>query len=185
MEQAPAKLWKKSLASDDDDVLPSLPIPHLVSHQAERCEYAAGSTDNPCTSVDLDSPCVKANEHGEDEKASTSPYDSTLIPEMLRLQPSELPADLRDRPYNFCRTTTVANLRKMAKTVSATTQGTKATLSTNVFVEAWKRISSVPQNEINEIITEWHRFCPCGDGYSYRDWLESPSESASCRPSKL
>jgi hypothetical protein len=59
----------------------------------------------------------------------------------------------------------------MEKAVSAPTQGTKATLSTKVFVETWIRISSVPQNES---ITEWHRCCPCGDGSSYRDWLESP-----------
>jgi hypothetical protein len=88
MEQAPAKLWKNSLVPDDDDVLPTLPTPHLVSHQAERCKYPAGSTDNPCLSVDLDSPCVKANEHGEVEKASARPYYSTFVPEMLRFQPS-------------------------------------------------------------------------------------------------
>jgi hypothetical protein len=172
MEQAPAELWNNSLVPDEDDVLPSLPIPHLVSHPAERCEYAAGSTDNPCLSVDLYSPCAKSNEHREDKKASASPYDSMFVPEMLRLQPSELPADLRHRACNFCRITTVANLRKMAKAVSAPTQVTKANLSTNVFVETWKRIISVPQNES---ITEWHRCCPCGGGSSYQDWLESPT----------
>jgi hypothetical protein len=88
------------------------------------------------------------------------------------LQPSELPSDLRDRVYTFCRATTVVNLRKMTKIVSAPTHATKATLSTNVFLHAWKRISTLPEIER---YAGWHGCCPCGNGSSYREWLESPT----------
>jgi hypothetical protein len=86
------------------------------------------------------------------------------------LQPSELPKDLRDRAYSFCKTTTVANLRKIAKVVNAPTQGAKASLSTVVFSEAWMRVAALP---VAERLAEWHRCCG-GDGLRYRDWLESP-----------
>jgi hypothetical protein len=104
-------------------------------------------------------------------KGSADLYDSKLLPVVLRFQPSELPVDLSNRVYNFCRTTTVASLRKMAKAVCAPTQGAKAALATTVFAEAWKRKRAVSEGDR---ITEWLRFCPCGDGSSYRDWLESP-----------
>jgi hypothetical protein len=72
MDPAPTKLWKCFLVPDEDGVLRSLPIPHLVSHQADRYEYAAGSADTPMIPVDLDSPCFKKKDRGEDKKASAS-----------------------------------------------------------------------------------------------------------------
>jgi hypothetical protein len=60
----------------------------------------------------------------------------------------------------------------MAKIVSAPTHGTKATLSTNVFLYAWKGIPTLPEIER---YAEWHRCCPCGNGSSCREWLESAS----------
>jgi hypothetical protein len=64
----------------------------------------------------------------EATEASANPYETNFVPEELRLQPSELPSDLRDRVYTFCRATTVANLRKMAKIMSAPTHETKGDL---------------------------------------------------------
>jgi hypothetical protein len=66
---------------------------------------------------------------------------------------------------------TVANLRKMATIVRASTPGAKTTLSTNVSCHGWKWITTLPELER---YNEWHRCCPRGDGSSYRDWLESP-----------
>ena len=100
-----------------------------------------------------------------------NPYAPTYIPEVLRLQPSELPTTLLDRAYNFCRYTTVANLRKMARKVGAPTSGAKIALSTAVFADLSRRLSAFSDSDQ---VAEWYRCCPCGDGGSYREWLESP-----------
>ena len=65
-----------------------------------------------------------------------------ITPELLRLQPFDLPVDLRDRVYNFCRRTTVENLRNMARVVGAPTSGSMNTLSTSVFAEVSKRLAA-------------------------------------------
>jgi hypothetical protein len=49
--------------------------------------------------------------------------------------------------------------------------GRRATLSTKVFLYAWTRILTLPEIER---YAERHHCCPCGDGSSYREWLESP-----------
>jgi hypothetical protein len=79
---------------------------------------------------------------------------------VLRLQPSELSKYLRDLAYNFCKTTTFANLRKIAKVLNAPMQGAMASLSTVFFSEAWMRVAALP---VAERLAEWHRCCG-GDG---------------------
>jgi hypothetical protein len=122
------------------------------------------------STLDTQLPRTDENDDVVIAEPSANPYALTFLPEQLRLQPSELPSDLRDRVYNFCRSTTVATLRKIAKTVAAPTQGSKAALSTNVFAEAWRRVAAV--SEQNRV-AEWHRICG-GDGSSYQEWIESP-----------
>jgi hypothetical protein len=136
----------------------------------ESPDYAQGLGECLSTATPP-SPRPDANDEVVIAEPSTDPYAPTFLPEVLRLQPSELPTDLRDRIYNFCRANTVANLRKMAKSVAAPTQGSKAALSATVFAVAWKRVAAVSEQSR---AAEWHRCCPCGDGSSYRDWLESP-----------
>jgi hypothetical protein len=65
----------------------------------------------------------------------------------------------------------VANLRKMARVVGAPTSGAKNTLSTTVLAEVSKRLAASSHRDRE---TEWYRCCACGDGSSYKEWLESP-----------
>jgi hypothetical protein len=65
----------------------------------------------------------------------------------------------------------VANLRKMARVVGVPTCGAKNTLSTTVFSEVSKRLAAYSHCDRE---TEWYRCCACGDGSSYKEWLESP-----------
>jgi hypothetical protein len=112
---------------------------------------------------------------GDLVEPSTNPYDPTFIPELPRLQPSELPVDLRVRIYNLYRRTTVENLRKMAKMVVTPISGAKNTLkntfTTSVFAEVSKRLAAYSHCDME---TEWYQCCACGDGSSYKEWLEYP-----------
>jgi hypothetical protein len=183
MEKSPAERSVSPAFPDDESIRPALQTALFASDPDETFEAPATLPDYLKRSEECDPNRTAATEPPDtgvsyglaDPSAagqgSADPYDSKFLPEVLRLQPSELPDDLRDRIYNFCRTTTVANLRKMAKAVCAPTQGAKAALATSVFAEAWKRIRAVSEGDR---IAEWLRCCPCGDGSSYRDWLESP-----------
>jgi hypothetical protein len=59
------------------------------------------------------------DDDGDIVEPSTNLHDPTFIPELLRLQPFELPINLRDRVCSCCRCTTATNLKKLAGVAGA------------------------------------------------------------------
>ena len=151
---------------------------------SQRTPHPRPTLSSPRTAIPVSASCSRESTLSRRQEASyddddydngcetfPNPYAPTYIPEVLRLQPSELPTTLLDRAYNFCRYTTVANLRKMARKFGAPTSGAKIALSTAVFADLSRRLSAFSDSDQ---VAEWYRCCPCGDGGSYLEWLESP-----------
>jgi hypothetical protein len=88
--------------------------------------------------------CPPASDGSSDDGCVQNPYSELYRPEALNLMPSELPPFLQDRIYSFCRRTTVAVLRKMAKRLGVPTTGAKSMLSATVFYGALREISTLP-----------------------------------------